>query len=88
MLSEFTSLFGLSSRSWGGPKAVATGRVTGTWCIPDCPKSGYPATVELGRLQRQENVSYYTRATVRSTHLPPADSGEDLRNVRLPVPEP
>ncbi|MFF4696369.1 hypothetical protein [Streptomyces chattanoogensis] len=87
-LTEFSSLFELHWRSWGGPKAVATGRLTGNWCIPHCPERGYPATVELSRLERQENVSYYTRATVRSAHLPPADTGEDLSNVRLPTPEP
>ncbi|MEV0375184.1 hypothetical protein AB0I10_36355 [Streptomyces sp. NPDC050636] len=87
-LTEFSTLTQLSWRSWGKPKAVATGKLSGSWCIPQCTDSPYPATIELSRLERQENVSYYTRATVRSAHLPPADTGEDLRNVRLPVPEP
>ncbi|TJZ42813.1 hypothetical protein FCH28_33515 [Streptomyces piniterrae] len=87
-LTEFTTLTRLRWRSWGKPKAVATGKLSGNWCIPKCTDSPYPATLELSRLERQENVSYYTRATVRSSHLPPADSGEDLRDVPLPVPEP
>ncbi|GHI04164.1 hypothetical protein AQI88_35325 [Streptomyces cellostaticus] len=88
-LTEFTSLSHLKWRDWGQPKAMATGEVSGGWCSPECDKSGYPATVELTRLQRQENVSYYTRATVRSSHLPDPDkTGEDLRNVHLIVPEP
>ncbi|GAA2295830.1 hypothetical protein OHT20_17100 [Streptomyces caniferus] len=86
-LTEFSSLSRLSWRSWGRPKAVATGRTGGVWCIPDCPANGYPATVELSRLQRRENVSYYTRAVVRAPGLP-HDQASELRNVRLPVPEP
>ncbi|MFI0715433.1 hypothetical protein ACH4SK_33390 [Streptomyces inhibens] len=85
-LTEFTGVSQLSWRSWGTAKAVATGRVSGNWCIPHCPADGYPATVELTRLQRHENVSYYTRAVVRSSHLPP-DQAAELRRVRLPVPE-
>ncbi|UGY91473.1 hypothetical protein [Streptomyces gobiensis] len=84
--TEHTSLSRLSWRSWGKEKAVATGRVTGMWCMPDCAKSGYPATVELSRLVRQENVSYYTRATVRSTRLPP-EQARELRDLPLPVPK-
>ncbi|ANZ21492.1 hypothetical protein ACH4YO_02370 [Streptomyces noursei] len=88
-LTEFTSLSHLKWRDWGQPKAVATGEVSGMWCIPGCEKTGYPATVELSGLQRQENVSYYTRASVRSAHLPnPAETGEDLRSVHLYAPEP
>ncbi|MFJ5803802.1 hypothetical protein [Streptomyces decoyicus] len=87
-LTEFSSVSRLSWRSWGRPKAVATGRVTGMWCIPHCPAHGYPATVELSRLQHQENVSYYSRAVVRSSHHLPSDQAAELRNVRLPVPEP
>ncbi|MFE1173384.1 hypothetical protein [Streptomyces sp. NPDC058773] len=85
-LTEFSSVSRLSWRSWGETKAVATGRLRGSWCIPDCG-DGYPATLELSRLERRENVSYYTRATVRSSHLPPAGS-DDLSAVRLPLPEP
>ncbi|MGW7024521.1 hypothetical protein ACWGGS_34955 [Streptomyces decoyicus] len=87
-LTEFSSVAGLSWRSWGKPKAVATGRVRGMWCIPHCPANGYPATVELSRLQHQENVSYYSRAVVRSSHRLPPDRAAELRDVRLPVPEP
>ncbi|MFI9262529.1 hypothetical protein ACIGT4_33200 [Streptomyces sioyaensis] len=88
-LTEFSSVSRLSWRSWGGAKAVATGRLSGNWCLPRCTGNGYPATVELSRLQRQENVSYYTRAAVRSSHLPPGghDGQSDLSAVRLPLPE-
>ncbi|WP_432140237.1 hypothetical protein [Streptomyces sp. bgisy084] len=85
-LTEFSSVSRLSWRSWGAPKAVATGRLRGMWCLPHCPRNGYPATIELSRLQRRENVSYYTFATVRSAHLPPRDT-DDLSAVRLPLPE-
>ncbi|MFD9206534.1 hypothetical protein ACFVZM_09635 [Streptomyces sioyaensis] len=88
-LTEFSSVSRLSWRSWGGPKAVATGRLSGNWCLPRCTGTGYPATIELSRLQRRENVSYYTRAAVRSSHLPPGghDGETDLSAVRLPLPE-
>ncbi|MER6842535.1 hypothetical protein [Streptomyces platensis] len=86
-LTEFSTVSRLSWRSWGGEKAAATGRLGGTWCLPQCDGDGYPATLELSGLQRRENVSYYTRATVRSAHLPPRDT-DDLSAVRLPLPEP
>ncbi|MFH8369349.1 hypothetical protein [Streptomyces sp. NPDC018031] len=86
-VTEHTSLSGLGWRSWGRSRAVATGRVYGTWCMPGCPSSGYRATVELTGLRRQENVSYYTRATVRSAHLP-AEQAAGLRRLALPAPAP
>ncbi|MFG2529157.1 hypothetical protein [Streptomyces sp. NPDC048516] len=87
-LTEFASVSRLSWRSWGQPKAVATGRLSGMFCIPHCPAHGYRATIELSRLQHQENVSYYSRAVVHSSHPLPSDPAAQLRNVRLPVPEP
>ncbi|WKX71369.1 hypothetical protein [Streptomyces sp. XD-27] len=87
-ITEHTGLFQLSWRNWGRAKAVATGRVSGLWCTTTkCSEDGYPATVELSRLEDRENVAYYTRATVRSAHLPP-DQAAELRDARLPVPEP
>ncbi|MBX9421230.1 MULTISPECIES: hypothetical protein [Streptomyces] len=85
-LTEFTVLSDLKWRDWGQPKAVATGTVSGLWCT-DCGPTGHPATVEVSGLRRQENVSYYTRATVRSSHLP-SEETDDLTGVPLPVPEP
>lgn len=87
-LTEFSSVSRLSWRSWGEAKAVATGRLSGMWCIPHCPDHGYPATVELSRLQRRENVGYYTLAVVQSPAHLPSDQSSKLRNVRLPIPEP
>ncbi|MFF8788567.1 hypothetical protein [Streptomyces sp. NPDC015125] len=87
-LTEFSSVSRLSWRAWGKPTAVATGRLTGMWCIPHCPAKGYRATIELGRLQHRENVSYYTRAVVRTSHHLPPDQAAELREVKLPVPEP
>ncbi|MEU8976710.1 hypothetical protein AB0D11_47605 [Streptomyces monashensis] len=88
-ITEFSTLFHLKWRNWGQPKAEATGELSGTWCTKCGTSGGYSATVELSGLQRQENVSYYTRATVRSSHLPdPNKTGEDLRSVHLPVPTP
>ncbi len=86
-LTEHASLSSLRWRGWGGPQAVATGRVGGMWCLPGCASSGYPATVELSGLEHHERVSYYTRATVRSADLPP-DRARELRDVPLPVPAP
>lgn len=89
VLSEFTSAQGLRWKQWDAKKAVATGRLSGTWCLPKCTGTGYPATIELSRLERRENVSYYTRAAVHSDRLPPGghDGAGDLSAVRLPVPE-
>ncbi|MFE1766933.1 hypothetical protein ACFW81_22310 [Streptomyces angustmyceticus] len=86
-VTEFSSVYRLSWRSWGRPKAVATGRVRGMWCIPHCPAKGYPATIEVGRLQRRENVSYYTHAVVRSPHRLP-EAAAELGDIHLPLPEP
>ncbi|WP_372410768.1 hypothetical protein [Streptomyces luteireticuli] len=86
-VTEHTSLSGLRWQTWGGAKATATGRVSGMWCTTDaCTESGYPATVELSGLEDYENVAYYTRAAIRSSHLPP-DQAAELRDVRLPIPE-
>ncbi|MGW7366488.1 hypothetical protein ACWGI8_24395 [Streptomyces sp. NPDC054841] len=83
-LTEFTSLTHLRWRNWGQPQAMATGELSGSWCGPKCDYPG--TTVELTRLVRQENVSYYTRATVRSPKLEPERAAE-LRSVHLYVPE-
>ncbi|MFB7935434.1 hypothetical protein [Streptomyces sp. NPDC056039] len=89
-LTEFTTLLHLKWRNWGQPKAQATGEVSGAWCSPGCTTSrGYSVTVELSGLERQEKVSYYSRAGVRSSHHLPASDGQgDLRSLPLTVPEP
>ncbi|MFF3763068.1 hypothetical protein ACFYYR_03125 [Streptomyces sp. NPDC001922] len=86
-LTEFSSVTELKWRSWGGDRAVATGRVGGNWCYGACPEDGYPATVVLSRLERRENIAYYTRATVRSSKRLPEVARDELRSVHLFVPE-
>ncbi|MEE1754456.1 hypothetical protein [Streptomyces sp. SP18CS02] len=83
-ITEHSTLRQLRWASWGGETAVATGRLTGMWCVPDCGQ-GYPATVELTRLERLENVGYYTRASVRAPDVR-QDSAENLHDVQLGHP--
>ncbi|AZQ36152.1 hypothetical protein EJ357_23925 [Streptomyces cyaneochromogenes] len=83
--SEFAGLTHVKWRNWGQPKAVGTGELSASWCAPDCD---YPtATIELTRLEHQENVSYYTRATVVSPQVEP-EYEANVRSVHLYVPEP
>lgn len=83
--SEFAGLTHMKWRNWGQPKAVGTGELTASFCSPKCD---YPtATIELTRLERHENVSYYTLATLRSPKLDPEDA-IDVGRVHLYVPEP
>ncbi|MGW6905938.1 hypothetical protein [Streptomyces sp. NPDC054940] len=81
--SEFAGLTHLKWRNWGQPKAVGTGELSASWCGDGCG----PATIELTRLVRQENVSYYSRATIRAPQSDPEYAAE-LRSIHLYVPEP
>ncbi|MEU0659452.1 hypothetical protein [Streptomyces lavendulocolor] len=83
-VTEHSTLRRLRWSSWGGETAVATGRLTGMWCIPECGE-GFPASVELTGLLRLENVGYYTRASVRAPGVRP-DSAEDLSDLHLGHP--
>ncbi|NJQ05726.1 hypothetical protein [Streptomyces lonarensis] len=83
-VTEFTSLTGLRWESWGESSARATGRVAGTWCLPEC-EGGYAATVELSAPAVRERVAYYTRVTVDAEGLPPGHAAE-LAGLRLYAP--
>ncbi|RLU94641.1 hypothetical protein CTZ27_18170 [Streptomyces griseocarneus] len=79
-------LTGLRWASWGGPTAEGTGKVGGTWCMPACAGKPYEARVTLGGLVRQERSAYYSRAVVDVDGLP-AEQHEELRDLRLHVPQ-
>ncbi|GHF64473.1 hypothetical protein GCM10010218_52540 [Streptomyces mashuensis] len=78
-------LAGLRWLSWGGPRAEATGEVSGDWCAPACGEKPYPARVVFAGLVRQDRFAYYGRAEVRAEGVPP-EQHRELRNLRLYVP--
>ncbi|MGH4029774.1 hypothetical protein ACQB60_12645 [Actinomycetota bacterium Odt1-20B] len=89
-LTEAVSMSGLSWKDWGGPTARATGKLSGSWCIPGCAKNPYDATLTLSGLEQQERVAYYRRATVEAKNpeeLPPSAVNVQLQGIRLLVPE-
>ncbi|MFI6389210.1 hypothetical protein [Nonomuraea sp. NPDC050540] len=81
-LTEFSGMNGVRWQSWGGERAVGTGELSGTWCLPGCEAKGYPATITLSRLTRLERTGYYARFTVTSGH----EIKDDLTDQKLEVP--
>ncbi|MFD0776851.1 hypothetical protein ACFQZ2_23195, partial [Streptomonospora algeriensis] len=71
-----TTFTGLEWHTWGGGPAVADGRVQGTWCLPDCPSSTYPATLELSGAEVIDGTAFYTRYSFESR----ADFPEEVRD--------
>ncbi|WP_395370072.1 hypothetical protein OHU45_16295 [Streptomyces tubercidicus] len=47
VLSEFTSASNLDWKKWGTKKAVATGEITGMWCLDTCQDKPLKGTLTL-----------------------------------------
>ncbi|ARZ69648.1 hypothetical protein M1P56_02120 [Streptomyces sp. HU2014] len=89
-VSETVRLAGLRWRTWGGPTAVAVGRVEGAWCGPGCQDGPRRAKVTLSGLVRQDRSAYYSRVTVDPDGAPAGRSAQPpagLRGLRLHVPQ-
>ncbi len=88
-LSELVTVSELKWSSWGGSAAVASGKLSGPWCLPGCGTKPYDVTVTLSGLQQQERVAYYRRASVVPVDpekLPPVAMNVQLQAIRLMVP--
>ncbi|MER5298046.1 MULTISPECIES: hypothetical protein [Streptomyces] len=89
-LTDDVAMSSLRWKDWGGPTARATGRLSGTWCLPGCSREPYDATLTLSGVERQDAAAYYRRATVepvRPEALPPAAVNVQFQGIRLMVPE-
>ncbi|GAA3752812.1 hypothetical protein [Salinactinospora qingdaonensis] len=62
-LSEFTTVTDMQWRSWGGQSAAATGRLSGTWCLPACQEEPYDVTIEVSAPTEVAGTTYYTEYT-------------------------
>ncbi|MFP3991896.1 hypothetical protein U9R90_31375 [Streptomyces sp. E11-3] len=88
-LSGQVELAELRWADWGGATAVATGKLSGDWCRPECGDEPYEVTVTLSGLERQERIAYYRRATVepeRPEDLPKVAVTVQLQRIRLVEP--
>ncbi|MGW0731518.1 hypothetical protein [Streptomyces sp. NPDC002851] len=88
-LTEFVSLSELRWGDWGGATARASGKLSGSWCLPGCDDKPYDVTVTLSGLEKQERVAYYRRATVEPgphEELPKEAVRVQLQGIRLTVP--
>ncbi|WP_067179959.1 hypothetical protein [Microtetraspora niveoalba] len=86
VLSEFSTVDGMSWQSWGPGRAVGVGRLSGTWCLPQCQDRPYDATVTLSNVAPYKGDGYFTRYAVKA-ELPESErKTADLKGA-LPVPE-
>ncbi|MGX1855491.1 hypothetical protein [Streptomyces sp. NPDC055299] len=82
VLSEFTSAQGLHWKQWDAKKAVATGKVTGAWCLETCLDKPLKATVTLSDPKTVHGKKVYSSFTVKlADHAGKYDS-EDLQGKR------
>ncbi|ARF53614.1 hypothetical protein [Streptomyces gilvosporeus] len=83
VLSEFTSAGGLHWQQWGAKKAVATGKITGNWCLDTCLDKPLKATVTLSDPKTVHGKRVFSRFTLHLSGKPGAyDSVEDLQGKR------
>ncbi|MCZ1016300.1 hypothetical protein [Streptomyces noursei] len=85
-LGDSARLIGLRWESWGGPTAVAGGRLVGDWCAPECVRTPYRAKVTLSGLQRQEGFAYYSSAGVVAPEVH-GEKAAELGRVSLHLPD-
>ncbi|MFD9909337.1 hypothetical protein [Streptomyces sp. NPDC059063] len=89
-ITDDVAMSSLRWKDWGGPTARATGKLSGTWCLPGCAREPYDATLTLSGAERDDAAAYYRRATVepsRPEALPPAAVNVQFQGIRLMVPE-
>ncbi|MEV0375185.1 hypothetical protein AB0I10_36360 [Streptomyces sp. NPDC050636] len=82
VLSEFTSINGVSWQQWGAKKAVGTGKVTGTWCLDTCLDKPLKATVTLSDPKTVNGRKVFSTFTLKLSGKPGAYDSEDLQGKR------
>ncbi|WP_438488260.1 hypothetical protein [Streptomyces sp. S186] len=85
VLSEFTSIHGLRWKEWGAKKAVATGKVTGTWCLDTCLDKPLKATVTLSDPKTVNGRKVFSTFTLKLAKGTGAYDSEDLRGSSRPL---
>lgn len=87
VLSEFTTLNAMTWRSWGPARAVGTGRLSGSWCLPTCSDAPYQATVTLSHVVPARGKGYFTRYEITAAGLPRDQVDRAVLEGALPTPE-
>ncbi|GIH27917.1 hypothetical protein Aph01nite_62270 [Acrocarpospora phusangensis] len=78
VVSEFSSLKDVNWQSWGPDTAVGSGKLSGSWCLPECLDKPYDATVTLSAIKQAEGQSYFSKYDIQ-VDLPVAQQeGADL----------
>ncbi|MFF4418948.1 hypothetical protein ACFYY8_41000 [Streptosporangium sp. NPDC001559] len=83
--SEFSTLKGITWRSWGPEEAVGGGRLSGTWCLPGCQARPYEATITLSKARKVGGRRYFTKFDITGD-FPRPDSPKDTLSGTLPLP--
>ena len=77
VLSEFSTMSGVTWRTWGPTRATGAGKLSGTWCLPGCADAPYDATVTLSSVIPVRGKGYFSRYAIRADvplkHRPEAD---------------
>ncbi|MFD5399277.1 hypothetical protein ACFWJW_34350 [Streptomyces sp. NPDC127097] len=79
MLSEFTSAQALHWKQWDAKKAVATGKVTGAWCLDTCLDKPLKATITLSDPKSVHGKKVYSAFTIKLAGGNGAYDSEDLK---------
>ncbi|GAA1013448.1 hypothetical protein Aple_054310 [Acrocarpospora pleiomorpha] len=78
VVSEFSSLSKLTWRNWGPETAVGAGKLSGSWCLPECLDKPYDATVTLSSIKMAQGQAYFSKYDIQ-VDLPVAQQeGADL----------
>ncbi|MFG2831713.1 hypothetical protein ACGFWI_30285 [Streptomyces sp. NPDC048434] len=82
VLSEFTSAQGLNWKQWDAKKAVATGQVTGAWCLDTCLDKPLKATLTLSDPKTVHGKKVFSSFTLKLAGGSGAYDSEDLQGKR------
>ncbi|GGO17538.1 hypothetical protein GCM10010116_35470 [Microbispora rosea subsp. aerata] len=85
VLSEFSTMSGVTWRTWGPTRATGAGKLSGTWCLPECADAPYDATVTLSSVVPVKGKGYFSRYAVTADVPAGQRSEADLSGV-LPTP--
>ncbi|GHH66085.1 hypothetical protein GCM10017673_11250 [Streptosporangium violaceochromogenes] len=85
VLSEFSTVRGVTWTRWGPRNATGTGELSGTWCLPRCQERPYTATITLGGVKKVKGRSYFTTFSVDGDFTKPAETADTLTGT-LPTP--
>ncbi|GES31018.1 hypothetical protein AB0G60_09410 [Streptomyces angustmyceticus] len=82
VLSEFTSAGDLHWKQWGAKKAVATGEVTGNWCLDTCLDKPLKATLTLSAPKAVHGRKVFSSFTLKLAGGSGKYDAEDLQGKR------